>query len=1766
MAGQPIRPVGAVLSPDDFSKVYGESSLPALQAPEIGAALSPQDFQKQYQGFDPELSFTQTPLPIRSELMKSIFAETSGMPKPIIEGIGQVGAGVFGTLEAGYQGAKAMIGNRSDSPLVLRGARQLSNSLAFSQDTPDPISLLKHPSVEGAARFLMQQVPVFGAMGLGAALGGPVGLFAASYMINTGNLYSDLRDRGVDAPLSSLAAGVPLSFLDMYGFGKVFGRETAVPLAREMAKLGYGKFAAQFMKSIASRGWAEATEEMGQEIIQIFTEAAQGVNDDGMTNLVRVINSGLGGAFAGGAFGSVTSGVESFHNQEGPPPELDMTPEPEPTEPPQVENVSTPPAEPAVPAESTDVDITPSVEPVGPPTIQDETIKIVPELSDTDLQELVAKGPKLPDVYKDAVKAEVTRRKTRLEAPSKQDLGLADLSVKKLDELVTALDTQDSTGSDLGVATSMARLVAAKYFKEKNTSGLGTVAKVLSDTWVGEGLPRAYAGAVGQVESLVQHFKDELASKAVAPIRPDFDPLVEQTLQQTQRDPENVVRYLKDKAQYSINDLRNAPKILTDYNEVPVITTYAADNNFAKEFTKSTVGKTLANFYSTQLERAVDLLSSTPEAINPIFRKAGEYIAGVGFVVDDRVLGRFETLTADAARSLILVNPFYSSGEAQAFTEPFDTFVHELTHLAALHEPSIDAGENSIDISDFPGLLAQNMQALRPLQEPFEEEFNAIVRDPSRHNGLNPDLTRFARAFSEYKTETPVNQAASSPGSTPGRASSGRSGIGGPAGGTNLQGPSAQGEGGAAHGGISQEILDGRKGDYPAPSPEYEAGIQQYRANAKLDSDSTYEPESTHDPLAEHFDRVAKGLKLSKEATENIKQDRIKFQRTLAKWMTLIQIAKRNLDIKPLQHYLEFARGFWRTKTSVTMQADKILRQINKKLGRIAKNNLSSLIYEVMDISTKESRRLSLNEIRTLATKHRVPDSDVKLYQDIDKSLQDILTRLYDTQIRSAQDTLGPLARLTVEHLQAEKESLLNRNFFPATRFGNKVVFVKANEDVVFQGESFKKGATIAFETFEDEKSQEERYAELKRKVGRKPIQVKMDVVDEEAAPFMSFSPTLYDMLSSSLSMTNDQRIRTKELLYKFSPGRSFVKHMMKKRGIAGWGQDALRAYADYAQHASNHLARMEYKDKFLGAIKELKQLANSQTNDSRRMREMQSFLERHYKDLMNPTNSLAGLRAGLFTYFFAIAPKQALVNFIQVPLFAFSWLAKRHGGPPGIADALTARLLGGAIKDAVASYIKADILTDDEWRMLQQAEEENLTDQSFASEAAATAANQSIFGQSSLVPKWLEKRWDGAAAADYYGRQFMEKSTYLFDKSEKLNRRIVALAAFRLAQRQGKSYDDSFKFMREGIETTMFEYAAWNRPEIMKGNKSIIFVFKLFQQHALAFTLMNEGGWRFYLGMLAMTGVAGFFGGEDALDIVDLLGSLFGKHAGWKNPRVDSRKWIAERAEAMGIHPDLMLHGAAAGFGLTPLEWLFGQPMPTFDLSSSLSFGRILPGVGPLTRYLQGTTSGDSALLRTLSEIGGAATPIGVNTFNAIMDNTPAGLKALTIAPSFIRNVTRGLYALQEGAVVNSRGEKLVPIDFNNPQHVGEFIGMLMGVYPRRASRESAVMFAAAEQLRYYIAWREQYLYDLTRAIKNQDREGITAANKALGKFNEQAPPEFVLGFKQARQSVRKRLENQTLREMGLPTQKRYVSIYRQYRQAFQVPKEPLQPPAPSQ
>jgi hypothetical protein len=340
-----------------------------------------------------------------------------------------------------------------------------------------------------------------------------------------------------------------------------------------------------------------------------------------------------------------------------------------------------------------------------------------------------------------------------------------------------------------------------------------------------------------------------------------------------------------------------------------------------------------------------------------------------------------------------------------------------------------------------------------------------------------------------------------------------------------------------------------------------------------------------------------------------------------------------------------------------------------------------------------------------------------------------------------------------------------------------------------------------------------------------------------------------------------------------------------------------------------------------------------------------------------------------------------------------------------------------------------------------------------------------------------------------------------MFSYTEQFNRRVTALAAYRLEKDRLRAQgvtdeqqliDAATEAARVAVNTSQGEYAMYNRPEMARGNVlQYVFMYKQFV--IITVQLLRSlppKGQLLMLGFLLLTsGLRGLPFAEDIFDIVDTIAQKLGLKMASVEKEIT--EWLD--AVAPGMTPYVMR-------GLL-------DRVTSATISTRMGMGDLVPltgafkaGADPAKEMANfagpvfGGISGLIGMAGSLARYGAEAIGLrdDVTSFSSIMRNSPIAA---------VQAIADGLAYLDSGMITNNRGQV---ISREAPYHV--ILARMLGFYPAIATEQNDIVRLSKDVANYAKAIKAEFVSAYVQASLNGDNERMQKIIAAVDQWNRDA------------------------------------------------------------
>lgn len=937
--------------------------------------------------------------------------------------------------------------------------------------------------------------------------------------------------------------------------------------------------------------------------------------------------------------------------------------------------------------------------------------------------------------------------------------------------------------------------------------------------------------------------------------------------------------------------------------------------------------------------------------------------------------------------------------------------------------------------------------------------------------------------------------------------------------------------------------------------PEPGSMMADIVAEAKAENAAKVPP--APDPSIRQTKKQAKQF-LREEVQKSLKLDDFSWNE---KWLeNLWQVAEKNSHITHMQEHLHAIEDLYSTQKHWISRAVGRTKEWNN-LGKEQSKKLTEFMLDLTEgkylqqATTKtgkpkirkglpvlaENRPPTEHEVHALRQKHGLSDEAFTLYGKIREDFNAVIDQLETLEKATVEKQLAHDPVL-MHDAQANIENAytLFRSgvpYFPMARFGDYRVVVRD-----------KNGQKVDVRAVTSAARQKAMARRLAREFPADHTITMDKYSTEEDNVFRGLPPSMLEQLETKLNLNDKQKGQLKDAIIEASPAKSFRKNMQQRQRIPGFSRDGIKSYADYFQRVAGFLARLEHGRRIEDAIEamdaeiaEMSKLAPNLPLNKRR--DISTFMKHERNYLFNPTSELNLLKSLAFHFYLTTAPDSMFMNLTQVGMVTWPYLSAQFG------DVASTKQLGSAYKDIRRLYEKGDMshIPEDEVMAVREGVASGKLEENQGADLAAEAEGDNL---ARMVPGNDAKK---------LLKNISHYSSYGFQATEKLNRRVSYRAAYRLARDNPNAKRvkelvasnpreftrlkaDGFTasqaagvmFAKETVRHTQFEYSRAFRPRFMQGKKGAIFTFFNYTQNMLWAMRYSPGGRRTALMLMLLAGASGLPGADDVKAVAKLASRAFGKD-------FDADRWVRETMAELGAgdYADLFLHG-------------LGRDVFGFDLSQRFGMGRLVPGLAEVNALTDGRDPA-AAIGKVALGVGGAPASALLSPAQALLSNsTDTWMRVEKGMPRSWGNVSKAVRRAYRGFESTPSGEVLQTYDLTNPRDLADLVGTALGFNPTPLSQRWDRKIQEDEAVRFWQGRRTILLEQLWRAkMVVKDREAAADVVKAVKRFNKGVPfPSLAISGKEMLESMRSRELERQKKQLGVGGARRYVPLRRSIQQ----------------
>lgn len=569
-----------------------------------------------------------------------------------------------------------------------------------------------------------------------------------------------------------------------------------------------------------------------------------------------------------------------------------------------------------------------------------------------------------------------------------------------------------------------------------------------------------------------------------------------------------------------------------------------------------------------------------------------------------------------------------------------------------------------------------------------------------------------------------------------------------------------------------------------------------------------------------------------------------------------------------------------------------------------------------------------------------------ELYKVIDAKGFDAFNNKKDSDVAKF-DKLKDFQK-SINKVASTTDSLKSHGYFPLSRFGDHTVTVKDAE-----------GKTVYYGMYEGPHDAVKAMRTLAKDFPNHNI--KRGRVSKEAYKIYG-GLTLEAVELFAEHMDKEDTKPYQDYLKNAVNNRSAMKHMINRKGTAGYSSDGVRTLANFI-YSNARFASKNLNMKLMG------QAANDMPDND--LKDMAIKLKEY---LNNPVEEFSKLRGFMFIHYLGGSIASGITNMTQVVLMLAPYLAQNTSAA-NVVKQVTA-----ASKDAFTSPNK--LKKPDERKLMMELDEEGETAPQEIHQLSAIASNR--LGASNPV-------WNAGLRA--WGS--------IFSVTEIFNRRTTALSAYRIAVENGKLYEEAKAEAVKAIKETQGIYSKANRPMWGRGVLGApLFTFKQFSVMYLElFARLPAKQKLMMLGLLMMaSGAEGLPFAGDLEDLIDTIGQ-------WLGYGTNSKRWIKEKVGGTPVG-DFFLKGVSS---VAPI-----------DVQGRLGMNNLIPGTAILK---QSSTDKGRDVKEFFGPMGGLFTAASDSLELLAKGQVARAVKAAS--PRAIQGIATGAEMALTGKATDKYGRK---------------------------------------------------------------------------------------------------------------------------------------------
>ncbi len=654
----------------------------------------------------------------------------------------------------------------------------------------------------------------------------------------------------------------------------------------------------------------------------------------------------------------------------------------------------------------------------------------------------------------------------------------------------------------------------------------------------------------------------------------------------------------------------------------------------------------------------------------------------------------------------------------------------------------------------------------------------------------------------------------------------------------------------------------------------------------------------------------------------------------------------------------------------------------------------------------------------------------------------------------------------------------LSGPYFPLARFGNFFVTVRDKDS----------DQVISFSRFE-KPSQQQAFATEMRDAGHG---VTLGVLDDggtlKAQVDARFVTDIESILEGA-DVNEGVRDAVWQRWLETMPDMSIRTSRIHRKGRAGFSTDAVRAFGHHMFHGSHQLARLKYSLD----LDETVALARDQAKtmpDPVRAGLIVNEMARRNQFVMNPTGGALAqaLTSAAFVYHLSVSPAAALVNVTQTAVMGIPILAA-YDGRAGRGAARATVELNKALRDFARGAGHAGTaknLTPAEKAAMEEAYESGLIERTQSHDLAGV----------------------GETGVEYspWRAKIMGVISWGFHQTERMNREVTFLAAYRMARAKGEPHNMAIDRAAELTWKIHFDYQNTSRPRVMQSDTAkVLLTFRNFQANML---------WRLFRDThQAVKGRSASERREARTQLAGVTGMMLvtaGIRGTWLYGIAMMLASLFFGDDAEDDFSTAIVNALGSQMGGAALNGIPGHALG-IDLSQRIGMPDLW--FRSPDRQLEGATEFDYWAIQFL----GAGVGILRNAWTGVSmvadGKVYRGIE--TMAPKFVKDLMRSARYMDEGATT-LKGDPIIE-DMNAAASIKQALGFTPAELAEKYDRNRSIK----NREQRIIDERGGILSDYDQATR--DGGDIQSIEKRIEQFNE-ANPDYPITVRALRQSMKSR------------------------------------------